>query len=109
MKRLLDYDPLTDTKTFHDFDEKSETTYIHTEQNMQPHIELAKEAQKVASYSQNGIKNEWWHFAHLPNNIINKWLIEDGIDVFDKNHMPAVKRKLRDPEWRWLKMTTGKI
>ena len=32
------------------------------------------------------------------------WQLEqDGIDVYNPDHWPAVQRKLNDPEWRYLK------
>ena len=38
-----------------------------------------------------------------------KWKEERGIDVFNRDHWPAVKKLLRDPEWRYLRTSPGRI
>lgn len=56
--------------------------------------------------------NEMMHpIAEIPNGVIEKWLKEDGIDVFseDPDMQRAVLRKLHDPEWRFLRTTTKKV
>ena len=45
----------------------------------------------------------WWRAASIPNVVIEKWLREDGIDVFNKDHWPAVRRRLNSSEYRWLR------
>jgi hypothetical protein len=52
-------------------------------------------------------KSDWGrHVATIPNNILLKWMLEEGVPVFG---MPAhewdkfLKRKLSDPDWRDLR------
>jgi hypothetical protein len=52
-------------------------------------------------------KSDWGrHVASIPNNILLKWMLEEGVPVFG---MPAhewdkfLKRKLADPDWRDLR------
>ena len=46
------------------------------------------------------------HVATIPNNILLKWMLEEGVPVFG---MPAhewdkfLKKKLNDPDWRNLR------
>ncbi len=47
--------------------------------------------------------------AHIPNAVAMIWLTRYGVDVFNKDHMPAVRRLLNDPEWRSLRCAPGKI
>ncbi len=47
--------------------------------------------------------------ATIPNIIAEKWLIEEGIDVHNRDHWPAVKRKLNSNEWRYLRTAPGTI
>lgn len=58
-------------------------------------------------------EDKWMMFASIPNIIIEQWL-KEGVDVYrakcDRNgvpndHMRAVLKRLRDPDWRWLKTT----
>ena len=52
-------------------------------------------------------KSEWGrHVATIPNNILLKWMLEEGVPVFG---MPAhewdkfLRKKLNDPDWRDLR------
>ena len=52
-------------------------------------------------------KSDWGrHVATIPNNILLKWMLEEGVPVFG---MPAhewdkfLKKKLNDPDWRDLR------
>lgn len=46
------------------------------------------------------------HIASIPNNILLKWMLEEGVPVFG---MPAhewdkfLRKKLADPDWRELR------
>ena len=108
-KRLLDYDPYTGIKTFHTYDSLTNKTYIEYEQDVDPWIELNKKLQNDEQYSRDGIKKEWWHIAQIPLIIQHKWLKEDGIDVYNKDHWHRVMKKLRDPDYRYLRTTSGKF
>jgi hypothetical protein len=46
MKRLLDYDPATGLKTFHDYDEAEDKTFISYEQDVEPILDRNKAAAK---------------------------------------------------------------
>lgn len=108
-KRLLDYDPFTGTYTYHDYDHATRKTYITTEQNVEPLLNLNK-----ANYNDDnrkGVKRDWWHVARIPNTIIHKWLVEDGIDFYSKDpaHVRKVKQKLNSNEYRYLRCSEGKV
>ncbi len=47
--------------------------------------------------------------AEIPLVVAEKWRNELGVDVFDKNHAPAVKRLLNDPEWLYLRTAPGRV
>ena len=108
-KRLLDYDPLTATYTYHDYDHNSKKTYITTEQNIEPLLNLNKAAYN--DDNRRGVKQDWWHVARVPNSIIHKWMVEDGIDFYSKepSHVKKVKQKLNSNEYRYLRTSEGKV
>ena len=112
-KRLIDFDPFTGVKIWHDYDPVTDETTIATEQECAPILEANKAIQGVDDYSKKGIQNEWWHVASIPLGLIEKWKKEEGIDVFNSNHDPAmwrrVKRKLMDPEYRYLRTGVGRL
>ena len=107
-KRLLDYDPATGIRTYHHYDDITKITNIERVQNVAPILEMNKELAKT-NHQENGIKNSWWHAAMIPVTVIEKWLNEDGIDAYNRDHWPAVKRKLNDPDWRYLRTGRGKL
>lgn len=54
----------------------------------------------------------WHHIGTIPNVIIEKWMNEEGVNILK---MPAdewgqfIKRKLRDPDNKWLRTTDRKF
>ena len=46
---------------------------------------------------------DMWKAASIPIGVAYKWLVEDGIDVYEADHWPRVQKKLNDPDWRYLK------
>jgi hypothetical protein len=47
--------------------------------------------------------------ASIPPIVAEKWLTEEGIDVFNRDHWPAVKRKLNSSDYMWLRTSGGRI
>jgi len=104
----MDYDPISGMTTTFDYDPATDITIIGREQDCSALIEQNKLLQNDEGYTKQGFKNEWWHYASIPAILIERWLNEDGIDVFNKDHQKAVFKKLNDPQYRWLK-TTNKV
>lgn len=117
MKRLLEFDAQTGTSVFHHYDDLTDTTVIEEVQDVQPYIERNKRIQNMdaggakglSEYSRKGIKDSWWHVASIPNGVAMKWLKEDGINIYDENHWPRVKKKLNDPDYKYLRTGTGRV
>lgn len=56
-------------------------------------------------------KSDWGrHIANIPNVIIERWLNEEyargnvSITMFSPEFDAIVARKLKDPDWRWLRV-----
>lgn len=47
--------------------------------------------------------------ASIPPIVIQKWLIEDGLDVWNPDHRDRLMRKLNDPDWRYLRTAQGRL
>ena len=105
MKELIDIDPLSGVQTWFDYDDETDTAAIFSIQDVEPHLDANKVLANDDDYSRKGIKKSFWHYAHIPAVVIEKWMREDGINVFNKDHEKAVMRKLNDPENRFLKTT----
>jgi len=117
MKRLLDYDADTGIQTWHDYDHHTKQTVIAEVQDVAPVLEANKVARNQGNggakglneVAQRGIKNNWWHAASVPNSVMLKWKKELGVDIYNKDHLPAVKKLLNDRDWAYLRTGTGRV
>jgi len=107
-KRLLSHDPLTGLKTWHSFDSLTDETTISYSADSTPILEENKLKQNDAYFSRAGIKSEFWQLASIPVMVQMDWLINKGVDIYNKDHFPKVCRLLDDPEYKYLKTTTGR-
>lgn len=106
-RRLLSYDPLTGLETFHEYNPATnETTIIHVG-DCEPVLEENKRLANDTDYSKKGIRQEFWKYASIPPGIQVKWLVEHGVDVWNKDHYAGISKLLEDPQYRHLKCTTG--
>lgn len=83
---------------------------IETSQDVTDIIEANKEDQKHAQ------KSDWGrHVARIPNVILTKWLNEEWergnihIRAFSAEMDQLVERKLKDPEWKWLRTDSAQV
>lgn len=101
-RRILDIDTERRITTWHEHDPVLGKTRIIYEQDVEPIIEANKTRQLNQGKAMD-TGGDWWHAAHIPDAVWMKWRIEEGIDIFNRDHMPAVKRKLDDPDYRHLR------
>lgn len=87
------YDPATGNST------------VHTYQDVEPYLEIAKAARN-SDYSKEGIKQDWWHLAFIPDVIILKMWNEDGVNIYDQNDWPKLG-ELLEGKYAYFKMTDG--
>lgn len=92
---------------FH-YDEMEDRTIIETVQDVEPILDANKAAFN-SGHDGYTPSRDLKFVAEIPVVVIEKWLREDGIDVWDPNHKEAVKRKLNDPEWRHLRTAPGRL
>lgn len=104
MKRLLDYDPFTGIKTYHEYDHSVRKFYIHEEQDVESILNKNKELANNSSYKQAGIKQDHYHFATIPNIMVMKLKNEHNLDIFDKDDLVKIEKLLNfDPSFKYLK------
>lgn len=106
-KRLLSVDPVTGLETWHEYDPLTDETTIGYSADSTPVIELNKAMQNDPNHSRNGIKREFWHYASVPVAVQVDWLINKGVDIHNKDHARKVFQLLNDPDYKYLKTTTG--
>lgn len=105
-KRIVDYDPVFGVTTYFDYDAASDTTIVGTEQDVSILLDENKRLQNDDGVWKQGVKNSWAMYARYPAVIIQKWLNEYGVNVFDENHSKKVFELTNRPEYRYLKTTT---
>lgn len=98
----MDIDPITRMLTWHEYDEMTDETTISYVQDVDPVLEGNKQDYNDWDRHQDW-GNEYRHVARIPASVQLKWLIEDGVDIYNKDHKEAVARKLNDSEWRHLR------
>ncbi len=107
-RRVLDFDPMTGLLEFHSYDPATDTTVIESVQDVAPILERNKALQ---GHDDGGWSpsRDLRRAAAIPDIIILKWRRDEGIDVFNRDHWPAVKRKLNSSEYRYLRTAPGRI
>ena len=106
-KQLLSFDQMTGLSTYHNYDPLTDETHIITEGDAGPTIEENRSMANDTDFSRKGIRDDMWLYARIPAIIQHKWLVEDGLNVWNKDHGARLSRKLEDPDWKYLKTTTG--
>ena len=109
-KRLLSYDPITGLYTYHSYDPVEDKTIISYETDTKATETILDINQKIANereFTTEGIKQGWWFYASIPVDLQIKWLIEDGIDVYKREHWPKVLAKINDRDYQKVKTTHG--
>lgn len=109
-KELIDTDPDTGVSTWYEEyqDGDRKKFRIAHSQDVGLILDRNTNLQNADEYKRTGIKNGFQHVAHIPDIVQIQWLRE-GIDVLNPQHLPKVLAKLRDPEWRKLRTTLGRI
>jgi hypothetical protein len=82
------------------------------------HIERIQDVEDILDWNK-AAQNEkqtyagtWRHVGRIPNVVIEKWMNEFGVDVLrmsQEEFGQFIKRKLNDPDNRWLKTTDGRL
>ena len=104
-RELFSHDPLTGLSVWFDYNDATDETTLQYEQDVEPYLERNKMLANDTEHTKQDIKDEMWQYASIPVGIQMKWLIEEGLDVFDDNAWPQIMAKLNDPQYRHLKTT----
>jgi hypothetical protein len=69
-RRILDHDPLTGVTTYFDYDDVSGKVSITDVQEVNAILDSVTALRNDENYSSNGIKNDQWHYARIPLNVL---------------------------------------
>ena len=106
LKRILDYDPFSRITTTFDYVPETDTTVLYREQDVSHILDMNKALQNEPDITKQGIKTGWWYYSQIPAIVIEKWLNEFGVDVYNRDHQKKVFELTNRPEYRYLKTTT---
>jgi hypothetical protein len=107
--RLLDTDSLTGRETWWTWDsEKKQNVleYRYPEKLNEVHRTLSTGLRNDTDYSKKGIKQGWWHIAHIPDEVQLRWHAM-GVDINDPKEL---RRMAQHPDWAAAcRVTDGKF
>ena len=89
--RLFSYDPLTKTSVYHHYDHDSKKTYLETVQDVEGILKHCKTLANDSSYKRQGIKEEYYHFATVPNTVLLKIKAEHNLDYNKREDLPKIE------------------
>ena len=107
MKRLLDYNPITREALWFDYQASDDRMVLRHEQDVSPIIDEATAARNDTDYSRGGIRDDWWHYARLPNIVIIDMKQRFGVDLLAPKVDWKAALKIINREYPAFKMTTG--
>lgn len=84
------------------FTDSAGTEHLVSVDDVEPVLDANKALQNDGSNGY-GPSRDLRRIASIPAIIAEKWLLEDGINVFDPDHAAAVRKKLNDPDYKWLR------
>ncbi len=109
-RRLLDHDPITGVTTWFDYDNDNDTMFLTTEQSAEQVnsvLDSTAAMRADGGYSKRGIKQDWWHYARIPNAVIMEMKLKHGVDMMAPKPDWKSIMKLINREYPALKTTNG--
>lgn len=104
MRRALDINPLTGETVWFEDTQDGNFSITH-EQVVDDILERNKKLANDTDRTKHGIKEEWFHYATIPNIIQMKWSQEIGGDIMARENRKELFKRLNDPEFKYLKTT----
>lgn len=99
--RLLDPGHETGMREWFAHDADSGKNYVRYEQDCAPLLDACKNHNNHADRAME-MRGDMVHAASIPPSVQMKWLVERGVDVWNRDHQCAVNRLL-DGEYKHLK------
>ena len=89
------------------YNEADDTITTSRVQDVEPYLDANKRAYNAAT---KGFESETFNqVASIPMILIEQWLREEGLDIFNPDHAGRLRRKLNDPDYLYLRTKPGRI
>jgi hypothetical protein len=105
---VLPADLYSDIKTELHYDEAQGIVTENRIQDVEPYLDANKREQSL-NLNKRYESELFNKVARIPNIVIEKWLREEGLDIFNPDHEQRLLRKLNDPEFAHLRTRGGKL
>ena len=106
MSILFDYDAETGVTTHFDYDPIKDAVSLTYSQDVTGFLDRMKMMRNDESYSQKGIKEDWWHYCSIPP-VIEMELLKKGLSLDRKDDHKAIFREI-NANYPYLKSTDKK-
>ncbi len=107
-KRLLSYDPGTGVSTYHEYDHNARTTTFGYTQDVAPILDHNHNLETMGDGGYIDADKSVRRVASIPSVVQQMWM-KEGINIYNRDHWPQVRKKLNDPEWRYLRTAPGSV
>ncbi len=77
--------------TTHEYDPVEDKTHVAQYQDAQPILDYTQALANMPEYKRAGIKQEWYHFATVPNNVIIELKEKHGLDIFNNDDLDKIE------------------
>ncbi len=98
-KQLIDYNPDTGLQVFHEYNDADDISAIHYRADATPILDQNARERSDAT----GPMGDMVKVASIPVGVVYEWMTKYGVNMYRKDHLPAVKRLLNSSDYRWLK------
>ena len=88
-REFLDYTPETGISYYTEYDEASDTMFLHAETDVEPLLDYCEKLRNENIYS---TKDELFHYAKIPP-IVQLILLKKGLNIFSND--PTILKKCR--------------
>ena len=107
MKRLFSVDPWTGERTY--FISNGDGSFVL--QSQADVTAIVENNKTLYNHDDGGWSQsrEWRRVASVPNMIIHQWMVDYGVNVYNKEHAPAVRRLLNSSDWRTMRTAPGHL
>ena len=79
----------------------------HTYMDAEPVLDRAKELHNTGQTSSPS--GDLKHIASIPMGMVHHWKVVDGIDIFLDKNKTWLRKKLEDPDLKYLRVWTGAL
>ena len=102
--RILDVDPLSGIASTFRYDHARDEVVYGQFQQCDPILEHNKRNVIEADHARQ-MKNDWIHYAKIPNVVILQWKTNHGVDFMKPGQEKAWFKLLNHPDYKYLKCT----